>query len=81
MKHLKSVLEQLEFHLVLFILALIMCFFPLFILPDADSPVYAMLSFFIAWALVIAALYFTGQFYTERESGKNTGGKQGEADV
>ncbi len=71
MKKLKSVLEHYEFHVLLFILCIIMFFSPLFILSDFSTPGPILLSFFIPWALIIAILYFTGQSYSKRDTSRH----------
>lgn len=65
MRRIPSLLRQPGFHLLLFLVALILFTRPVLLMPKMEPPGTVMASFFLPWGLVILVLFFVSRSYRE----------------
>jgi hypothetical protein len=69
------VLRRLEFHLLIFLVALLVFCRPVLLASPGERPARVMLSFFVPWALVVGLLFCISRSYgkagPEERSGRD----------
>ncbi len=66
MERLKILLNQFEFHLLLFLAGLVLFTQPLLIMASNGSPDSVLLSLFLPWAAIIVLLFLASRSYRSR---------------
>jgi len=79
MKRLKIALQQPEFHIFLFSLALVLFSYPLTLMARQAFPTVVFVSLFLPWGIIILLLFFVSKSYTPVRS--DQGQDQEDGDV
>lgn len=76
-KRIKVLLNQPEFHAILFVLGLILFSYPLLIMSKEGHPTSVYLSLFLPWGVMILLLFLTTRSYGVAESDLNQDDEDG----